>query len=166
LTLQNRKLKTILSTATPQGQLETLQPGERVQPAKLQTLDGSTAELRCDDLHKKYLLFVLSTTCPHCEKNLAIWRSIAEKSREDNLTIIGVSIHNLDQTTKYVTEKKPNFYIVVADTGFARRYKIVGVPETILIDGKATVERIWLGELTAADTIEMRRLTAAGKLIN
>jgi peroxiredoxin len=149
LTLQNRKLKTMLSTTTSLGlSAGALQSGEQVKPIKFQTLGGITAELRYDDPRKKYLLFVFSTTCPHCEKNLAVWRAIAEKPRADGLNIIGVSIQNLDQTTKYVTEKNPNFYIVAADTDFGQQYKITGVPETILINGNGSVEQTWLGELS------------------
>ena len=163
LTLQNRDLKNALSAMTTVGQVEPLKPGERVEAVKVQTFDGNTTELKYDDPAKKYLLFVLSTTCPHCEKTLVNWQAITETNKEGKCYIIGVSLHNLDETRDYVTAKKIGFYIVsaAADTSFNRRYKISGVPETILVKSDGSVEKVWIGELTEDQTKEIQTLMGA-----
>ena len=163
LTLQNRDLKNKLKSTAFAAQVDPLAPGEKAVPFKIQTLDGATNELAFSDPAKKSLLFVLSTTCPHCEKTLANWKTITEKSLDDRCNIIGVSIHNLEETRKYLTNKKVGFYMVsaAADTGFSRKYKISGVPETILIDGNGSVEKVWLGELSDEQTEEIEKLMSA-----
>jgi peroxiredoxin len=139
---------------------DALQPGDHVKPIKLQTMGGSVSELKYDDPGKKYLLFVLSTTCPHCEKNLDRWKAINERNRQGNCEIVGISIHDFKATRKYVEEKDPGFYITsaAADTSFHRGYKLVGVPETILLKGDGSVQKVWIGELSADQTSEIEAL--------
>ena len=160
LTLQNKQLKKLLSITTPQGQLEALRPGERVEPFNIQALDGKTRELNYTDPNLKYLLFVLSTTCPHCEKTIANWNAITETNRKRTCYIVGVSIHNLEETIEYIAAKKVSFYMVSAatDTSFSRKYKIAGVPETILIKGDGSVQKVWSGELSEDQTKEIQEL--------
>jgi peroxiredoxin len=161
LTLQNKKLKELLNTTTSLGlNSDALQPGEHVKPIMLQTLDGSLSSLKYDDPNKSHLLLVLSTTCPHCEKNLVRWKLINESNRRDNCEIVGISIHDLDATRKYVVERKPGFYITSAgaDTGFYRGYKLVGVPETILVRSDGSVQKVWIGELSSDQTTEIEAL--------
>src|SRR6266404_5339256 len=110
LTLQNRKLKEMWATTTPIGVTSGgLQPGDRVQSFKFQTSDGSSTLLEYDDPSRKYLILVFSTTCPHCERNLPNWRSIAERATGDLFTILGVSIQSPEEIKPYLMQKKPNF---------------------------------------------------------
>ena len=161
LTFQNKQLKSLLSVTTLQGQVESLKPGERVEPFKIQQLDGKTRELNYTDPSLKYLLFVLSTTCPHCENNLARWKTVAETpGGNGRCTIIGLFLNSLNETIKYATEKNPSFYIasVAPDTSFLRKYKISGVPITILVTGFGVVEKTWVGELSQEQTKEIQTL--------
>ena len=157
LTLQNRELKNMLKGMTPMAQVEPLKPGEHIAAVKVQALSGETEELSYDDPTKKYLLFVLSTTCPHCEKTFPLWQSLASK-KDDNCNIIGVCLQNHDETIKYADAKHVGFYMVTGDSSFSRRYKIGGVPETILLKGDGTVEKVWVGELTEDQANEIRKL--------
>jgi len=162
LIVQNRDLKDSLRRSQVGAQIEPLKTGERVETVKIRTLDGNTTDLAYTDPNKKYLLFVLSTTCPHCEKTLVNWRAIAQVNRDHNCDIIGVSVHGLDETKKYVASKNVGFYVVsVADTSFSRKYKISGVPETILLKGDGLVERVWIGELSEDQTKEIEKLMGA-----
>ncbi|HEV8539078.1 MAG TPA: TlpA disulfide reductase family protein [Bacteroidota bacterium] len=166
LSIQNRQLKNVLKSRTMISQVESLKAGEKVEPLKIQTLEGETTVLSYNDPAKKYLLCVFSTTCPHCEKILPAWQTLAEKNN-DNCFVIGISIHNVDETRKYVTAKKVGFYSVSAssDTSFNRKYKISGVPETILLDGNGKVQKAWVGELTSEQTIEIQALLSASQTL-
>ena len=137
--------------------------GEKVAPIVVQTLDGKISEISYTNPTKKYLLFVLSTTCPHCEKALISWRTISQSNTAGKCDIIGVSLHNLDATRKYLATKDVGFYTVSAasDTSFSRKYRITGVPETILIKGNGSVEKVWIGELTQDQTNEIQKLMTA-----
>ncbi|HYQ87641.1 MAG TPA: TlpA disulfide reductase family protein [Bacteroidota bacterium] len=162
LILQNRDLKNLVKSMSMVSQVEPLKPGERVEAVQIQTLDGNTTELTYTDTTKKYLLFVLSTTCPHCEKTLVNWKAIAQNNRDHRCDIIGVSLHHLDETKKYIANKDVSFYLVsAADTSFSRKYKISGVPETILLKGDGSVEKVWVGELSEEQTREIENLMGA-----
>lgn len=168
LIFQNRDLKRTLSITTSLGLGEPLKPGERVESFRVQTLDGSTTVVNYDDPTRKHLLFVLSTTCPHCERTLPAWQSIV-KNKSDNCDILGVSIHNLDDTKKFLTSKDVGFYTVsvMNDTSFNRKYKISGVPETILINNNGIVEKTWVGELSDDQATEIKNLMiASGAVTN
>lgn len=67
LILQNRDLKQTLNSTSSVAQVEPLKPGDKVESCKMTNLESNIGELSYDDPAKKYLLFVLSTTCPHCE---------------------------------------------------------------------------------------------------
>lgn len=162
LIIQNKELKARLAAATA-PKMAPLKPGEFVQSVRLQTLDGSIRELNYTDTSKKYLLFVFSTTCPHCEKNLVNWQEITESNRANGCDIIGISVQKLDVTQRYATTKNVGFVTVSAanDTSFVRKYRISGVPETILIAGNGKVEGTWQGELSAEQTNEIKRLISS-----
>ncbi len=156
---QNRDLRAEISSFINPEMMEPLKPGDHVRPIKVQSLSGGTSELSYTDPSKKYLLFVLSTTCPHCEKTFPLWRMIATNVKPELCSVVGISIHSFEETKKYVDVNQPNFNIVVvADTSFKRVYKINGVPETILIGGNGVVEKTWIGELTTEQTNEIQKL--------
>ena len=168
LIFQNRQLKSVIAamSAGSGERREALKTGDIVDPFAITTLDGKSAELNYPDSTRKYLLFVFSTTCPHCEKNYSRWSAISDSIRGTGCDVIGVSVHSVDQTQTYVKSKAGGFQTVcVTDTSFGRRYKIVGVPETILIRGNRTVEKSWIGELTADNIKEIEALTGAAKVL-
>ncbi len=127
----------MLNRTSMQGEVEPLRPGQKVEPVKIQTLDGMATDLQYSDGSKKYLLFVLSTTCQHCERMLPVWNVIAAHKPE-NCNVLGLCVHSLEQTVRFVTSKNVGFYTVSVekDTSFSRKYKINGVPETILVERK------------------------------
>jgi peroxiredoxin len=156
LTIQNRELKSRFNATSAQP--DPLKPGEQVEPFSFTTLDGGIANLDYSDSNTKYLLFVLSTTCPHCEKNLVAWKEIVDRNQNDQCNIMGLSLDNIENTKSYVASKNVSFVLsAVTDTSFSRKYKIAGVPETILIQN-GTVEKAWLGELSKEQTSEIINL--------
>ncbi|MBI3364757.1 MAG: hypothetical protein HY033_07610 [Ignavibacteriae bacterium] len=161
---QNSELKAtikLLSTSP----VELLKPGNRVEPVKVQTLDGATTDLTFSDPSRMYLICIFSTTCPHCEKAMLVWDQISRNIEGGQLSIIGISTHALEETKNYVTEKKPGLYIVSAasDTSFSRKFKIPGVPETILMRGDRTVVKAWVGELQPTQVEEIKTLLSAAQ---
>ncbi len=164
LMLQNRELRRTINTMTTVGQVEPLRPGDRVESFDAQTLDGTGIHVRYLDSSARYLFFVLSTTCPHCAKMLPVWHTIA-KNQPENLNIMGISPHGLDATKEYVTKNNIAFYTLCAesDTSFPRKYKIAGVPETILVNGDGIVEKTWVGELSTEQANEIQTLMGGKK---
>jgi peroxiredoxin len=161
LTIQNRNLKRTLQVLTGQP-LDTLKQGERLEPFTVRTMDGQLVHFDYANSARKYLLFVLSTHCPHCEKNLGRWNSLADYSQDNPLTVFGLSLDDLEATREYITHGEVKFYLTaLADTTFKGKYKINGVPETILVSGNGLVERVWVGELDTNQLHEIQELASA-----
>jgi peroxiredoxin len=152
---QNQRLKTQIARGATMGGLAA---GDRIQPISTRTMDGRADRIAFDDAAGRQLLFVLSTTCPHCEKNLAPWREIAEAGR-GRCRVTGVSIHDLETTRHYAGTQVVGFDLVsAADSNFTMSYNIPGVPETILLGPGGVVLKTWLGELTPAQTREIKQM--------
>jgi peroxiredoxin len=151
LMLQNRDLKRQLSAKAP----EMLKGGDEVPSLRAVSMAGDTMNVTYDDGTKRYLLLVFSTTCPHCEKTLPRWKEIVDEMQDDDCDILGVSTSNLEATRKYIVEKGIDFNVVTTDTSFWRKYKVNGVPATILIKEKGKVENVWFGELSEANREEI-----------
>jgi hypothetical protein len=69
-------------------------------------------------------------------------------------------MQNLEETKKFLEGKNVGFYTfsVSNDTSFNRKYKVNGVPETILLNGGGTVEKVWIGELSTEQRTEIEEL--------
>ncbi len=85
LTKENRELKRSLRLGS-EGPADALKPGDKLAPIEVRTMDDQDAEFNYSDSSKKYLIFVLSTNCPHCEKNLVAWNSLSRQLSPDSLS--------------------------------------------------------------------------------
>ena len=61
LIVQNKNLETLLKSSSLVAQVEPLKPGDRAEPAKIQTLDGNTTELRFNAVRGLYYKVLTST---------------------------------------------------------------------------------------------------------
>lgn len=155
LIMQNRNLK--LEIARLSGAEEYLVVGDKVDAFKVKTMDGVIREIRFNEPSKRYLLFILSTTCNFCEKNLPKWLGIAENIEYTRWSNLWISVQPLDETKDYVERKKLAVgMLAVEDSTFRRSYKIYGVPQTIIINNIGTVENIWIGELAPEHLEEIK----------
>src|SRR5439155_25239884 len=137
LVIQNRTLKQGAVPHSPTA----LRQGARVGGFAFRGLDGRRATLRYDDPHKRYLLFVFSTTCPYCEESLPNLEAIVRTPHDARISPLGVSIHGEEETARFASGHHITFPVVCADSSdeFQRRYGISGVPTTILVDGSGIV---------------------------
>jgi peroxiredoxin len=154
LVRQNRELEAILALHTPAEQLNS---GDAVVPIKIRGFDGGSLDISYDDPEQHYLLFVFSTTCPHCEATLAYWNNIATTIKDKNCTVLGISVDDSLKTRRYITTNDIQFYVgtVFPPDGFNANYKISGYPQTILVNGDASVEKVWFGELSTQQMEEI-----------
>jgi peroxiredoxin len=139
-----------------------LKPGEHAESFKIQSLEGLAGEFTYSDPGKKYLLFIFSTTCSHCENTMVYWQHIAENGNDGRCNIAGLSMDTPGETKKYAAQKKLNFPVVsIADSGFGKKYKISGVPTTVLVRGDGLVEQSWYGELSSAQSDDIENMMKA-----
>ncbi len=147
LSVKNRDLKDHIREISGFEPPEPFEPGSVAGKISVTLLDGRNDSISYDEAYAKYILFVFSTTCPHCEANIPTWKSLNE-TLNGRCFIIAISIHDVERTVDYVTKREFPFYTVsLNDTAFYQRYKISGVPVTMLIATDATVEGVWKGRL-------------------
>jgi len=143
---QNHDLK---SRGGAAAGIAALKPGDHVEGFSYRQLDGATYRLDYSDARKAHLLFVLSTTCPFCQKSLPNIQEMFDLHKTGSCDLLAVSIHDLLLTAQFAAERKIGFRLVSApDEQFSRNYKIGVVPTTILVRGDGVVDRVWEGELT------------------
>src|SRR5262245_13778073 len=78
-----------------------IRPGGHVGPFSYRTLSDQQATLAFDDSRKRYLLFVVSTTCPWCERSIPEIREITRVVRSDRVHALVVSIHDPSATRSF-----------------------------------------------------------------
>jgi peroxiredoxin len=154
LVRQNRELEAILALHTP---VEQLKSGDTVEPIKVRSLDGGFLDISYDDPEQRYLFFVFSTTCPHCEATLVYWNSIVSTIKAKNCTVIGISVDDSSRTSRFISSNDIRFYVGTVSPAdrFNTKYKIGGYPQTILVNGGASVENVWSGELSVQQVEEI-----------
>jgi peroxiredoxin len=151
---QNRTLKQ--GGTHPTG---AVKPGSHVAPFSYRTLAGQRATLGFDGSRKRYLLFVISTTCPWCERSIPEIREITRMVRSDGVQPMVVSIHDPDATRSFAAVQHIDFDVVCAASSdeFQRGYGIEGVPTTILVNGDGVVLGAWEGSITPELAHEIER---------
>lgn len=153
---KNRQYEELLTQAGILRSGEVLSSGERLENIEIVTLDEYSATLSFSGENRRYLLFILSTTCPHCVANLPRWDSINRALRPTELYIVGLSLHKPQETADFVSENSVSFYTVtVRDSAFLERYRIPGIPATLLVSEGGIVENVWIGELTPDQEAEV-----------
>ncbi len=99
------------------------------------------------------LLITLSPVCPHCKANHKNWSAIAQElRREGGWRILWVSRDSVEMTKDYAEDAGIPPAETYADPTF-RTYTVLdlrAVPNTVVIDARGVVEKVWTGELDAA----------------
>jgi peroxiredoxin len=159
LVMQNRQLKDRLNSPTQHRAIESLKAGDQTTPRRLKNLVGGEFEIPNNIPSRKTLVFVFSTTCPHCEKNLTLWNHIAARLKPAKLVdVVGVSVNDAEKTRAYCATKKLDYVTLLADSIFMNHYKVKLVPQMILIAGNGKVLQNWTGELNGEQEKELMDL--------
>lgn len=95
------------------------------------------------------LIFVFTTSCPFCEKNIAIWNPIDSLARRNNVHTLGIALDSDSSARRYAAINKLKYPVIVAT--HPAKYKelnhISGVPQTLLRSSDGKLKRVWLGLL-------------------
>jgi peroxiredoxin len=102
---------------------------------------------------KRTLLITFSPTCPHCRANHKNWTAITDALRKTGAwNVLWVSRDAVDMTKDYADEADIPVAETYADPTF-QTYRLLDlrvVPNTVVINNKGVVEKVWPGELDAA----------------
>ena len=156
LIVENRRYKGMLAGAGAAGSVDPLEPGERIGEIAITTLEGGEGKLSFAAANNRFLLFVLSTTCPHCIANLPKWAEISRRVAPSGMSVVGLSMEGRAETSDFVKENGVSFYTVTtSDSAFLERYRIPGVPATLLLSTGGIVQGVWMGELDEGQVSEV-----------
>jgi len=146
LVQENQKLREALSR--PRGPFKILNPEEKVPTLTGIGQKGEEVKVEYPS-SKKTVLFFFSTACPSCEHNLEFWNEIYQKHRSENLRFFGVARAGEGKTEEFVKKFRLEFpVLMVSDFSLLDQYRVEVIPQTMLIDTKGVVQKVWPGPLS------------------
>jgi peroxiredoxin len=114
------------------------------------------------------LIYVFTTTCPYCERNLVRWNDIATVATANGLEVIGISLSSVEQTKAYANEHHVTFPIYVASNpkSFRSEHRIKGVPITMVCSKNQVVDKLWIGALDDDRTFQILDAVSSNSPLN
>jgi peroxiredoxin len=158
LVLQNRDLKQRIRAAAEAGPPGGLTAGEMLPPFSLVDGTGAPVAVAVNDGHAR-LLLVFSSTCPHCDHALPIWRDMVRESGGGR-EVLGVQTDAGAKSAKPI-DTLPFPVLAPGESGPAFLTKLSGVPATILVDGSGKIEKLFYGPPEGANAQAVREALKA-----
>ncbi len=145
LGLENRKLE-----ASQGGERSGtfLAAGDQLPALSVNELDGRESELRFDRARQDTVAMLFTTTCSICEDNLGRWLDLHQRLGGE-LDFVAIGLDDPQAVRAYAAENSLPFRVVTPNdkVGFAKGYRVKGVPQTILVGPDARVKKIQVGKL-------------------
>lgn len=125
----------------------------------MQDVTSLYADTQHPDSLSDKLLFVFTTHCPFCLKNISGWTQIDSlvKTKKINIAIIGIGLDEKNKLSLYKEEHDIKYNIYLSDNkkDFQTRNKISSVPQTILCSNNFQIKKIWVGALSEKEITEV-----------
>jgi peroxiredoxin len=150
LVVQNRELK-------GGGQLaEHLQRGDFFSFADLTLVGGDSSGFSDSSVS---LLYIFSTKCAYCKKNLGPWAKIYQAAKSQGFLVFGICVDTGDSAAAFMANNVFEYPVFAARNGrkYSQMNKIVGVPQTVLRSAFGKVEEVWpavLSDSTSAEIVK------------
>jgi peroxiredoxin len=153
---QNQELKaTIAGMGNKPPNL--LKPGQQVPPLAARVLSGQRQEVNYADSAMTVLL-AFSTQCPSCEQVLPYWREIKAACARNQYQVFGINLDDSSKTRTFLGSSGLDIETFVdIDNETREGYKLSLAPQTIVIDSRGRVERIWPGNFSQETKQEVER---------
>ncbi|MGQ0593111.1 MAG: redoxin domain-containing protein, partial [Gammaproteobacteria bacterium] len=134
---------------------------ERAAPEYSARRLGSTEQVSLASLRGQVVLLnTWATWCSPCRKEMPAFEALYRNHRDQGLAVVGVNIDEGqadEQVARYVEGKGIGFPIWRdPENRFAKRFRVLGVPETFLINREGVIVRHWQGPIDphAPDNLE------------
>ncbi len=113
---------------------------------------GSTEPVTLASLRGQVVLLnTWATWCSPCRKEMPAFEALYRDYRDRGLEVVGVNIDEGqadEQVARYVEAKGISFPIWRdPENRFAKRFRVLGVPETFLVDREGKIVRHWQGPI-------------------
>ncbi len=145
LALENTSLKAELNGTTPL-ETDTSVISSNALPIRIKSLANEVDSLSFDHQTVPTILFIFTTTCPHCEESFTAWKSSSTILDSVECNIVGISLDDIGPTKLLKEHQAIPFTIVLnADTSLMSNYKIGGVPQTVVVSPLGIITHVWRG---------------------
>lgn len=150
--------RSMRSMSAVEGELagpQSCQVGDIIPSFRSLTPSGKPVEVAYDGT-SKYLQFLFSPMCGTCREEISTLNKLAPRFQESGYQVIGISIDPIDESRQYMKDLQFAFEVVVMPSMAMRRtYRVVSVPQTMLVSSQGRVEWVHYGGLTDENTAEM-----------
>jgi thiol-disulfide isomerase/thioredoxin len=122
-----------------------LKRGQPAPPIKVVTTSGQPVTL---ENYKGYVLMIdfFASWCHPCEKSIPNLIDLKNKYGKQGLQVLGLSVdQDKDELVDFITPKKVNYPVALADEELQTKYGIRSLPLLVLVDKKGNVVDIFLG---------------------
>jgi peroxiredoxin len=127
---------------------ESSQVGDIVPPFKSLNLSGESAEIAYDGT-SKYLLFIFAPTCDVCLHEIPTLNRLSSHFRASGYQVRGISIDSIDDSRQNLKNQELAFDILIMpNKAVQRTYRVVSIPQVMLVTSKGQVEWVHYGALT------------------
>jgi len=153
LIIQNRSLRKAAGTRSA-----VLRPGTIVPSLSGTDIDGKDFTLSYGNDPRKVVLLVFSPRCGICTKNMPNWKAMLQSLDRNAYRVIAVSIIS-EGVKEYVVQQKMRDVPIIAQVDPKSRvsYEMNVTPQTMLIDSRGKVEKLWIGMLSADERNEVEQ---------
>ncbi|MDP1652631.1 MAG: TlpA disulfide reductase family protein [Rhodocyclaceae bacterium] len=129
-----------------------LNTGDTAPAFKTVQLDGAPVDFPAAYAGKPVVLRFWADWCKYCEGEMKIIDTVWQRHAPSGLTILAVNAGQDKDTVAAFMQKLGVGYTAAMDesSAIARRYGVVGLPTTYLIDGQGIVRGKIVGEADAA----------------
>jgi len=138
-------ISAILLLALPSAALAALKKGQPAPPFKVTTTSGQPVTL-ANYQGRVLLIDFFASWCHPCEKAIPHLLDINRKYGRQGLNVLGLSLdEEKEDLIDFVTPKKLNYPVALADEEVKTKYGLRSIPTLILIDKKGIVAGIYMG---------------------
>lgn len=156
VTKENAKLR--VDASQYKGALagpQTAEIGDIVPLFNAVDLEGARHQVVYDE-SATYLLFIFSPGCSVCTSQISVWNELAERARPKNVKALGLVIDSADAAIRHLKGVQCNFNILVMpNKAIQRAYRVVSIPEVLLISPNGIVEWAHYGQLSDTDARDL-----------
>lgn len=127
---------------------------------------GSEQEASLANLRGQVVLLnAWATWCPPCREEMPDFEAIYNNYKEQGLVVVGVNIDEGeadDEVIRYVQGMKIGFSIWRdPNNRFGKRFRVLGVPATLLINREGMIVRRWQGPMNPGAVDNLKAIKAA-----
>ncbi|WP_226666110.1 TlpA family protein disulfide reductase [Metabacillus litoralis] len=148
----------ILISTAYHSELMAIENNENIEKEKapefsISTLSGETISLS-DFKGDLIILNFWTTWCTYCQEEMAELNKFSKENNSSNVHLIGINVTSSEQSEKSVEQFIKHFDVPfpigLDESGkIAKKYKLIGIPTTLIIDENGMIQNKIMGPVTS-----------------